>query len=282
MSALSLRSAVKFGENSLAALGFDTPRLDAELILSWALNIDRIAIILLPEKELTSDEHVRFTQAITRRAQCEPVAYIIGKKEFWSMSFIVTLDTLIPRPDSETLIDVASRKLTFDHPKNILDLGTGSGCLLLAALQEFPNAYGIGVDQSAAAVAVAGRNAVLLDMADRAQFRTGDWLKDIEGQFELILCNPPYIAESERQNLSRDVADYEPESALFAGTDGLDHYRIIIPQLSGLLSDNGIAVFEIGYNQAKRVEEIAFEAGFHATLYQDIGRRDRALLLKKA
>ncbi len=282
MSALSLKAAVKFGENSLAALGFETPRLDAELILSWALGIDRIAIILLPEKELTSDEHVRYTQAIARRAQSEPVAYIIGKKEFWSISLIVTPDTLIPRPDSETLIDVASRKLTFDHPKNILDLGTGSGCLLLAALQEFPNAHGLGVDQSASAVTVAKRNAEALDMADRVQFRTGNWLANIEGEFELILCNPPYIAEGDRLNLSRDVRDYEPETALFAGSDGLDNYRIIIPQITDLLSQNGIALFEIGYNQAESVKNIAFEAGFQSSLYQDMGRRDRVILLTKA
>lgn len=282
MSALSLKAAVKFGENSLAALGFDTPRLDAELILSWALGIDRIAIILLPEKELTSDEHVRYTQAIARRAQHEPVAYITGKKEFWSMSFFVTHDTLIPRPDSETLIDIAARKLTFDQPKLILDLGTGSGCLLLAALQEFPHAHGLGIDQSTAAIAVAKRNAEHLDMADRAQFQTGNWTSGLDAKFDLILCNPPYIAETERATLPPDVVDYEPTDALFAGVDGLDAYQRIIPDMARLLSKTGIALLEIGHKQQGSVRKIAGHAGFIVTAYKDMAHRDRVLLLTGA
>ena len=281
MSALSLKAAAKFGENTLSAIGIDTARLDAELILSWALGIDRIAIILLPERELTSDEHVRYTQAIARRAQHEPVAYITGSKEFWSMSFIVTSDTLIPRPDSETLIDVASRKLTFEHPKNILDLGTGSGCLLLAALQEFPAAHGLGIDRSAKAVAIAKRNADILELADRANFQIGNWAEGIDAQFDLVLCNPPYIAESERSGLMRDVADYEPASALFAGADGLEDYRRVLPEMPAILEKNGICLIEIGNTQAAAVQAIAAQSGLKSTVYQDMGRRDRVLLLTR-
>jgi release factor glutamine methyltransferase len=259
----------------------DSPRLDAELLMAHALHIERSELLLkLPELRALAE----FSTLIERRQQSEPIAHIIGKKEFWGLDFQVTPDVLIPRPDSELLIEEAVRIFASAHPHRIVDLGTGSGALLLATLHEFPEAKGLGMDASAAALQIAHNNADALGLADRAKFLLLDWtLRDWTGSlgsgFDLILANPPYVAT--RARLSADVANFEPHQALFAGEQGLDDYRIIIPALEKLLSPTGTALLEIGFDQANPVSEIAIKSGYHVELKQDLGSNDRLLVLRR-
>ena len=221
-----------------------------------------------------------FAEMVERRLTHEPVAYIVGYRDFWTIRLAVGPGALIPRPDSETLIEAAIDHCGSSGPRTILDLGTGPGTLLLAALAEWPSATGVGVDASAAALDYARANAAALGLDGRAAFRCGDWGTGIEGVFDLILCNPPYIADSEE--LMPDVADHEPAGALFAGADGLDDYRRILPDLSRLLAPGGAAILEIGATQAISVAALAEAAGFTVGLRRDLGGRDRALLVERA
>jgi release factor glutamine methyltransferase len=256
-----------------ARIGGDTPRLDAEVLLAHHLACSRGELLLDMDRRI--DPH-GFENMVERRAAGEPVAYITGTRAFWSLTLRVTPDTLIPRPDTETLIEVALR-LCRRSPGRILDLGTGSGALLLAALSEWPDASGIGVDISAAALAVAAENARATGLAGRACFRPGDWGEALDERFDLVLGNPPYIGEGE--HLPDDVRRHEPASALFAGHDGLDAYRRILPQLPKLLATAGLAVLEIGHTQGEALLAMARAQGLAASLHQDLAGRDRCVAL---
>ena len=257
-----------------ARIGGDTPRLDAEVLLAHQLGWSRGDLILKSDLMIDPQD---YDLMVKRRALGEPVAHITGSREFWSLDLIVTPDVLIPRPDSETLIEVALR-LAAHPPARILDLGTGSGALLLAALSEWPEATGIGIDASAAALAVAQRNAVRTGLGNRAMFRAGNWGQGLDERFDLILSNPPYITENEL--LSDEVRIHEPATALFAGHDGLDDYRRILPQLSRLLQPGGLAVVEIGYRQGAALLDLAATHGLHASVHPDLAGRDRAVALR--
>ena len=255
----------------------ETPRLDAELLMAHALRIDR-STLLLRMRDLAAPPE--FDELISRRAAHEPVAYILGRQDFWDLSLEVTRDVLIPRADSETLIEAAQKHFAgIAPPLRTLDLGTGSGALLLAALSLFPDAAGIGIDASATALAVAQRNADSLGFATRCQMQLASWRDehwaDNLGRFDLILCNPPYIESA--LPLMPSVQNYEPHSALFSGADGLDDYSILIPQIPALLSATGIAVFEIGAGQELSVTEIADAAGMTAIAHGDLAGIPRAL-----
>lgn len=258
----------------------DTPRLDAELLMAHALGIERAPLLLDPTRFTLPPS---FAALVARRMAHEPIAYILGYRDFWTIRLAVGPGVLIPRPDSETLIEAA---LDFSHnadrpdwPRHILDLGTGPGTLLLAALSEWSQATGLGIDASETALAYARRNAAALRLDGRASFRTGDWAQGVEGRFDLILCNPPYIGSEER--LMPQVAKHEPAAALFAGADGLDDYRRIIPALPSLLEKGGLAVLEIGAAQAMSVTALAESAGFSVQCRRDLGGRDRALCLTR-
>jgi release factor glutamine methyltransferase len=254
----------------------DTPRLDAELLMAHALGVERQAVLLDSSRfEVPAD----FTSLIARRMQHEPVAYIVGYRDFWTIRLAVAPGMLIPRPNSETLIEAAVEYFGADGPRRILDLGSGPGTLLLAALAEWPDAHGLGIDESEKAVDWAELNAADLELDDRARFRVGDWTAGLDGRFDLILCNPPYIADGEA--LMPDVAAHEPAGALFAGADGLDDYRRIIPELARLLAPRGIAILEIGAAQRILVTSLAETAGFAVQCRRDLGNRDRALLLTR-
>lgn len=259
----------------------ETPRLDAELLMAHALEISRQNLLLnLPKLDVPEG----FAAFLERRKAHEPVAHIVGEREFWSLPFQVSADVLIPRPDSEILIETAVQMGTAPAPEAILDLGTGSGALLLAALSEFPEARGVGIDASASALAMAHNNADRLELSDRATFLLQDWTKadwtqSLGGSFDLILANPPYV--STQAQLSREVADFEPHEALFAGTEGMDDYHIIIPALDRLLSGNGTALLEIGFDQAEPVSKLAEKYDYTVECKQDLGGNDRLLILRR-
>lgn len=213
---------------------------------------------------------------VARRLSHEPVAYITGTRGFWTIDLDVTPAVLIPRPDSETLIDAAVAHFGAIGPRRILDLGTGSGALMLAALDYWSDATGVGVDSSEAALAIAIRNAARI-APGRAEMRLGNWTVGIDEAFDLVLCNPPYVETG--ADLDPQVRDYEPAGALFAGDDGLDDYRLLAPQLAQVTG--GIACIEIGFTQAAAVTALLENEGFHVTCRKDLGGRDRCLVASR-
>lgn len=254
-----------------ARFGFsDTPRLDAELLLAHALGIERSALLLDMERPVPAT----FATLVERRARHEPVAYIIGTRGFWTLDLEVGPGALVPRADSETLIAAALAHFGDRPPASILDLGTGPGTLLLALLDEWPVARGLGVDRSAAALAYARRNGRVV--GSRAAFVQGDWGAAIGRPFDLVIANPPYIATDEV--LPPEVASHEPRTALFAGTDGLDDYRRLVPDLPRLIAPGGAAILEIGWTQEMPVGALLREAGLGVAVHRDLGGRPRALL----
>lgn len=260
-----------------------TPRLDARIIAKWALNLDDAALIVADARSLLPAEIERLGAALERRIAGEPVAYIVGEKEFWGLTIKCRPPMLLPRPDSETLIAAATRRRDRTAPLRILDLGTGTGCLLLAALSEFTSSCGVGVDYHPAAVALAQENAEALGLAGRAEMRLGSWTEGVEGPFDIILANPPYIAEGERETLAIDIRDFEDPRALFAGADGLSAYRAIFVGAPALLSGRGLMIVELGAGQADSVSRLA-EAAFPGASIgcdPDLAGRPRALIVDR-
>lgn len=261
-----------------ARLGTDWARDEAEMLMAHALGVSRSAMLLGHMRDASPPS---FAAMIERRLTDEPVAHIIGESEFYGRRFKVTSDVLIPRGDSETTL-VAALEAVPDA-RRILDCGTGSGCLLLSLLAERPRVIGIGIDRSPAALAIARNNAVALRVADRTELILADWTQpgwaEGLGTFDLVIANPPYVEAGAR--LDASVREFEPAAALFAGPDGLDDYRVLIPQLGALLAPAGIAVLEIGWRQAEAVAALAGAEGFTATLRRDLAERARALTLVK-
>jgi release factor glutamine methyltransferase len=254
----------------------DTPRLDAEVLLAHAFGIERDELLLRPP---AGPVPASFAALLQRRCAGEPVAYIVGRRAFWNIELEVGPGALIPRPDSETLIAAAMEHFAgTDGPDRILDLGTGPGTLLLAALDQWPRATGLGIDLSDAALGYARRNAMRLGLAPRAHFRRGDWAKTVTERFDLLLCNPPYIAEG--AELGPGVVEHEPGEALFAGPDGLDDYRLLAPEVGRLLAPGGLAAIEIGFNQGDSAAALFADAGSKPSLARDLGGRPRALLIR--
>lgn len=251
---LSLDAALRKGAAALAKSS--SPALDARVLMKHLLGVDDAALIargydILPQETLAAYERL-----IDRRSKCEPVAYITGEQEFWSLSFQVSPDVLIPRQDSECLIEAALARREREQSMKILDLGTGSGCLLCALLTEFTHAEGVGVDRSAAAVKIAQDNANRLGVGPRGRFVRGDWGEGLLGGFDLIIANPPYIRDDAQSELSPEVIEYEPSTALFAGADGLDAYRVLLSDISRLLGEQGLLLLEIGEKQADSVADM--------------------------
>jgi release factor glutamine methyltransferase len=261
----------------LAAAGIDNPRAEARLLLAHALGTSRDATLSAPP--LTPDQAAHFEAMVARRAAREPLAYITGRKEFWSLDFAVGPGVLVPRPDTETLIEEAIR-LYPDRslPLAIADLGTGSGAILIAALKEFPNARGIGFESSSQAFLWACRNAHAL-MPGRAEIRLADWTA-ARGPFDLVFSNPPYIASAEIGTLEPDVRDHEPRAALDGGPDGLDAYRALGRLLPGLLKPGGHALVEMGAGQAGAME-LLFPRLRVLRLAPDLAGVPRALVLNR-
>lgn len=270
------REALRLGAERLKDAGIDNPRLEARLLLAHALGVEQSDLAAMPEADLAPDA---FLALVARRAAREPLAYILGRREFWSLNFEVSPATLIPRPDSETLIAAAlSLRPERERVRRVLDLGTGTGCLLLAALTEFPAASGIGLDLVPAAAALARRNAARLGLAARAAFLVGDWAAAVESRFDLVLSNPPYVKSADFPDLMADVADHEPASALDGGADGLEPYRRIFPELPRLLAPGGMAILEVGVGQAAALGVLAGTAGLTTSIMADLAGIPRALI----
>jgi release factor glutamine methyltransferase len=253
----------------------DTARLDAELLMAEALHIDRDRLILSPPDRPVPQ---RFWDMLERRRQGEPVAYITGRRAFWNIELHLGPGVLVPRPDSEVLIAAAIEHFAgTDGPRRILDLGTGPGTLLLAALDIWPVATGLGVDVSRQALSYAAANARRLGFEARTKLVQGNWAEGLLETFDLILCNPPYVPEG--TEVEPGVREYEPDEALFAGREGLDAYRALAPQLSGLLNRAGLAAIEIGFDQSEAVTPLLARDGLEARVAHDLAGRSRALLL---
>ena len=254
----------------------DTSRLDSELLMAEALHIDRDRLILSPPDRAVPK---RFWDMVDRRKAGEPVAYITGRRAFWNIELHVGPGVLVPRPDSEVLISSAIEHFEgTEGPSRILDLGTGPGTLLLAALDIWPKATGVGIDVSRRAMSYAAANARRLGFEARVDLQLGDWAEGIDETFDLILCNPPYVETG--ASLAPDVADWEPAEALFAGADGLDDYRRLAPELGRLLAPGGAACVEIGAGQRDRAAALFAEAGFTISSRDDLSGVARSLILR--
>lgn len=253
--------AVRAATARLAGAGIEAPRREARLLLLYALGATPESLARDPDRRLAPAEATAFAGLVARRAARQPMSQIMGQREFWSLSFRVSAAVLTPRPDSETVIEAALCHAPPSEAPRLLDLGTGSGCLLLALLHEWPRAWGLGVDCSALALAIARANAAALGVAARAVFLQADWAAPLVGRFDVVVANPPYIARAALAELAPEVARHEPRLALDGGIDGCDAYRRLAPALPTLLAPGGVAVLEVGADQADRVAALMTAAG---------------------
>lgn len=261
--------------------GLEEPRREARLALREALGVTAAALIAEPNEALDPASAARLAQVAERRAAGEPLSKIVGRREFWGLDLIVSADVLDPRPETETLVEAALKVIgpRRRDPLRILDLGVGSGAILCALLSECPAAAGLGVDASPAAVAVARLNLDTCGFASRAEIRLGSWTEGVEGPFDLIVSNPPYIPSADIDGLEREVRDFDPRLALDGGADGLNAYRAILPAAAALLSPGGRLIVEVGAGQGGQVLGLAARLGFvHAETRRDLAGIERVVV----
>ena len=281
---MSIAAARRMVAQAFRHGGLDSPDLDARLLVGHALGLDHTALVSKGERQLSADQVSAVSDLAARRLAHEPVARIVGRKEFWGLEFKVTSATLVPRPETETLVEAAlaaipDRSLAL----SIADFGTGTGALLLAVLSAFPNAVGIGTDISISALKVARDNAVRLGVGSRAYLVACDYGSALRGPFDLIICNPPYIASGDIAGLDSEVRDYDPLRALDGGASGLDGYRAVVGHAARLLAPEGILVVELGAGQASSVAALMGEGGIVADAPKpDLSGRFRALVGRPA
>jgi release factor glutamine methyltransferase len=277
---LTLVQAWTQARKRLEAIPVDAPVIDARLLLEAAAGATRTDILTDPHRALSEDQAATFESFLQRREAREPVSHILGRKGFWTVELKVTRDVLTPRPDTETLVDAMLKSLPAEEPMRILDLGVGSGAILLALLAERPAWTGVGVDISPEALEVARENVALLKLDDRAVMTHGVWA---EGQpdaaFDAVVSNPPYIPTAHIDALDPEVSVHEPRLALDGGADGLEAYRVLAPQVLRVLKPNGVFALEIGHDQGAAVEALmnAAGAGF-CRVISDLGSRDRVVI----
>ncbi len=268
----------KIVTKTLQEAGIETAQLDARLLMMHVLGVSLEELLLHRDSDFPLEKQGHLDECVQKRLQGMPVAKIIGVKEFWGLPFKTTMDTLDPRPDSETLIEAVLDNLP-DRQKSyrILDLGTGTGCLLISLLSELPNATGVGIDQSEAALSVAQENAAVLNVADRSHWHVSDWFSNVVGQFDIIMSNPPYIPTGDIARLCVDVRGYDPHGALDGGTDGLEPYRLIAQNVAPFLSENALVGLEYGQGQTQGIQNIFGRSGI---VYKDLAGIERCLLFK--
>ncbi|SEP57409.1 peptide chain release factor N(5)-glutamine methyltransferase [Thalassovita taeanensis] len=272
----TVAEAIRAGAAQLKAAGIDGS--DARVLLAGAMGVARERLLIMGPDAVPEAAEAAFTAALARRAAREPVSKILGRRAFWGRAFIVTPDVLDPRPETESLIAEA---LAGDVPGRVLDLGTGSGCIVVTLLAEWPQAVGVAVDLSDAALDVAGRNAAALGVAERLELIRSDWFSAVEGRFDLIVSNPPYISEAEMAGLSPEVRGHDPLMALSPGGDGLAPYRIIAAQAAGYLTQGGRLMVEIGWQQGADVARIFADAGLvDVRVLPDLDGRDRVVVAR--
>lgn len=272
---------------AFAAEGRDgTAELDARLLIAHALGCDPGAVVLIDDSRVATADAARAEGLIGRRIAGEPVARIIGEKEFWSLSLSLSPETLVPRPDTETVVEAALATLDGEGrrqaPLRLLDLGTGSGAILLALLSELPRASGVGIDRAFGAVLTARRNAERLGYGARAGFAVGDWSGAIAGRFDVVVANPPYIASAEIGGLALEVRGHDPHLALDGGADGLGCHRAILGDLGRVLAPGGHGFIEIGAGQADAVLVMAAGRGYAARTFADLAGTARVVALRAA
>ena len=260
-SRLSLGQAHTAAARLLREARIAAPELDARLLLCHAAGLTHEASVAGINDALAPDAAARFGTYVARRLASEPVSRIVGVREFYGRPFRIDESTLDPRPDTETLIEAALELVGGEAPLRLLDLGTGSGCILVTLLAEQPRAGGVGIDKSLPALELARANAESLGVGDRARFIAGDWLEAVQDTFDLVVANPPYLSVADMAGLSNEVGAYDPEDALYGGPDGLAAYRRLVPRLLKVLRPGGIALFEIGHTQAEAVSGLLAEAG---------------------
>lgn len=279
---LSRREALRRSTARLSAAGIAEAVGDARFLMLGLLGLETRDLLLDGDTILSADAALTLDAALARRLSGEPVARILGAWEFWGLPFRLAPETLVPRPDTEILVEAALAAVPDRNaPLRCLDLGTGSGCILVALLSELPHAVGIGVDRSPGALHMAQQNAMANAVDRRAAFMAGDWCDALRGGFDLVVSNPPYIADDLIQDLDRDVRAHDPRAALAGGPDGLTAYRRILEgvRANALLAPGGRLLFEIGYDQADSVRDLARAAGFtDRGLKRDLAGHDRVLI----
>lgn len=276
---LTLVKAWTAAKDRLKDAGIDQPSIDARLMLEVAAGVTRTEIVTDPYRELTAEQAAMLEDFLARRARREPVSHIIGRKGFWKILLQVNKNVLTPRPETEVIVDEVLKAFPEQMPFSMLDLGVGSGTILLAVLAERPAAKGLGVDASSEALAVARDNAANLDLNNRAAFLHGDWTAGLsDAGFDLVVSNPPYIPSAVIETLEPEVRDHEPRLALDGGADGLDAYRLLAPEILRVLKPGGMFAVEIGYDQSKAVEALFNAAGAQGVrTVKDLSTHDRVV-----
>lgn len=276
---LTLLQAWQTAKARLEAVGLTGPVIDSRLLVEAAADATRADIVADPHRALTAEQEATFEDYVTRRANREPVSHILGRKGFWKIMLSVNPHVLTPRPDTEVIVDLALKSFPEQMAFQMLDLGVGSGAILLSILAERPAAKGLGIDVSEEALAVARENAANLGLASQVALLRGDWTAGLgEAGFDLVVSNPPYIASAVIEELEPEVRDHEPRLALDGGADGLDAYRILAPEILRVLKPGGMFAVEIGYDQKAAVEALFKAAGAHGVRTElDLANRDRVV-----
>ena len=279
---MNIENILKEGIDILQKNKIANPQLDSEILLSNSIKRDKKHIILNPKEVLNSEQLGKFKNLIERRKKGEPIAYLINKKEFWKDEFFVNKDVLIPRPDSELIIEQVLKIYSKDDQLQILDIGTGSGCILLSILKERSNFYGTGIDISKKSINVSKFNAKQLNLTNRVKFFHSSVDNFNNGKYDIIVSNPPYIEQLSLKYLEKDVVNFEPKLALSGGFDGFSKIRKVINKASNLIKKNGKFILEIGFNQKNKVIKILKEEGFYVNkAIKDYGNNDRCIISTK-
>ena len=279
---MNIENTLNYGINILKANRIANPHLDSEILLSKSINKDKKYIILNSKEILSNTQLDNFNTFIERRKKGEPIAYLTNKKEFWKDEFYVNKDVLIPRPDTELIIEQVLKIYTKESQLQVLDIGTGSGCILLSMLKERSNFYGTGIDISKKSINISKFNAKQLNLTNRVKFFHSSVDNFKIGKYDLIVSNPPYIKLLNLKYLEKDVVNFEPKLALSGGFDGFSKIRNIISKANILIKKNGKFILEIGFNQKNRVKEILKKEGFYVNKsIKDYGNNDRCIISTK-
>ena len=279
---MNIQSAIIKGSNILKEKYIPTAKLDSEILMAKAIGQDRKYIILNNDKNLKEENLKYFQKLIEERSLRKPIAYLTNKKFFWKYEFFVTSDTLIPRPDTELIIEQILKLTKYKNKMKILDIGVGSGCILLSILKERENFYGTGIDVSKNCLNISKINAKNLKVDARAKFFKSDVDKFVQGKYDLIVSNPPYINKLDLKYLESDVVNFEPKLALDGGLDGLSEIRKVIEKSSELIKKNGKFILEIGFDQKNKVINLLKKKGFYINnILKDFAKNDRCIVSTK-